>query len=318
MSVTPELAGRTPGKGAAAAGPFSAGCAWVGGRLVPIADAAVPILDAGFVRSDLTHDVVAVWEGQLFRLDVHLERFRQGMAKLHLDCGLSIEEIRTILLEVIKRSGLRDAYVQMIATRGVPPAGERDPRRFENRFYALAIPYMWIVKPEAQTAGVDLVVAHDTRRIPPESLDPTVKNFHWGDLVRGLFEAYDRDATQVVLPDADGNVTEGPGTNLFAVLGGALHTPARGVLEGITRRTVLELAAEDGIETQVTDLPARSLAAAEEIFLTSTAGGVMPVATLDGAQVGTGCPGPITRRLRDRYWEIHGDPRYSTPVSYDD
>ena len=96
----------------------------------------------------------------------------------------------------------------MILSRGVDEDGSRDPRRFSNRFYAYAIPYVWIAKPEIQAAGIHLVIAEKTIRIPSEAIDPTVKNFHWGDLIRGIYEAYDRGGFTAVLPDADGNGPE--------------------------------------------------------------------------------------------------------------
>lgn len=147
-------------------------------------------------------------------------------------------------------------------------------------------------------------------------MDPTVKNFHWGDLTRGLFEAYQRGGRTAVLLDAAGQVTEGPGFNLFACHEGALLTPADGVLMGITRRTVIELAQEQNIPVGIEAFDADRLRAADEIFLTSTAGGVMPVTTLDGRQVGNGGPGPVTTRLRRRYWEAHDEERWTTAVDY--
>lgn len=296
--------------------PFALGCAWIEGEYLPVAEARIPILDAGFVRSDLTYDVVGVWEGRFFRLDDHLDRLGRGCEKIRITPPLSRHEMREILVETVRRSGLREAYVEAIVTRGVPGPGERDPRQWNARFYAYAIPYVWIVHPELQEVGTDVVVTRDTRRIPPGSVDPTVKNFHWGDLVRGLFEAYDRGAWLPILPDGDGLISEGPGFNVFAVVEGRLHTPGRGVLEGITRQTVVELAAEEGIDIMIGDLPVSTLYGADEIFLTSTAGGIMPVANLDGNPVGTGKPGPVTCRLRERYRELHRDSRYSVAVDY--
>ena len=296
--------------------PYAAGCAWIEGEYVPISQARIPILDAGFSRSDLTYDVVGVWEGRIFRLDDHLARFRRGMSRIRLQAPFSDEEIKTILFEVVRRSGLREAYVEMIVTRGVPGPGERDPRTWSPSFYAYAIPYVWIVRPEQQDLGTQAVVATDTIRIPPRSVDPTVKNFHWGDLVRGLFEAYDRDAWLPILTDGEGHITEGPGFNVFAVVDGGLHTPEVGVLEGITRKTVIELAEQARLPVVVGELPVEDLYRASEILFTSTAGGVMPVTTLDGRPVGDGRPGPITSALRERYWDLHRDPRYALPVSY--
>lgn len=296
---------------------FAAGCAWIEGEYVPIRDARIPILDAGFVRSDLTYDVVGVWKGSFFRLSDHMDRLERGCGRIRLELPKPRSEIERIVIETVRRSGLREAYVETVITRGVPAPGERDPRRWTPRLYVYAIPYVWIVRPEQQELGTEVVVARDTRRIPAGSVDPTVKNFHWGDLVRGLFEAYDRDAWLAILLDSDGLVCEGPGFNVFAVVDGEMLTPARGVLEGITRRTVIEIAEEFGWVVNVGDVSASALYRAEEIFLTSTAGGVMPVSMLDGQPVGEGRPGPNTTAIRNRYWDLHRDPRYALPVDYD-
>jgi branched-chain amino acid aminotransferase len=298
-------------------GSFEAGCAWIEGEYVPIAEARIPILDTGFVRSDLTYDVVGVWQERFFRLQDHLDRLFSGCERLRLRPPLSQQGVREILHETVRRSGLRDAYVEAVVTRGVPGPGERDPRLWTPRFYAYAIPYVWIVRPDLQERGTDVVVTQATRRTPPDAVDPRVKNFQWGDLIRGLFEAYDRDAWLPILPDGSGFVTEGPGFNVFAVFGRSLHTPDSGVLEGITRKTVIELAPELGLDVQVRPLAVSELYRADELFLTSTAGGVMPVATLDGGPVGGSCPGPVSRAIRDRYWELHRDPRYTETVEYE-
>jgi branched-subunit amino acid aminotransferase/4-amino-4-deoxychorismate lyase len=296
--------------------PFAAGCAWIDGSYVPIGEARIPILDSGFARSDLTYDVVGVWDGSFFRLPDHLARFQRGLERIRLQSPFSSEEITEILCEVVRRSGLRDAYVEMIVTRGVPGPGERDPRKWTPRFYAYAIPYVWIVRPEQQEISTHAIVARDTYRIPPGAVDPTVKNFHWGDLVRAMFEAYDRDAWLPILTDGNGLVTEGPGFNVFALVDGRLLTPSSGVLEGITRKTAIELAQEAGIEISIGDLPVEALYRASELFLTSTAGGVIPVTMLDGQPVGDGRPGPVTLDIRTRYWDIHRDPRYTLEVDY--
>ncbi|MEM7326355.1 MAG: aminotransferase class IV [Actinomycetota bacterium] len=296
--------------------PYDRGCAWIQGEYVPILDAKLPLLDAGFSRSDVTYDVVAVWNGKFFRLQEHLDRFERSMVRLQLSPPVDRAEVEEILHECVRRSGLRESYVDMIATRGWPARGGRDPWTFKNQFYAYAIPYLWIVEPETQRVGSHLVIARDTVRIPEASVDPTVKNFHWGDLTRGAFEAHERGGTVAALPDLDGNLTEGPGFNVFLVIDGQLHTPDAGVLQGITRRTILELAEEHGIATNVAPIPVGRADDAEEAFITSTAGGVMPVTTIDGRQLGDGNPGPMTTQLRQAYWDAHDDPRWATPIDY--
>lgn len=296
---------------------FSRGCAFVGGAFVPVEQAAIPLTDTGFTRSDVTYDVAGVWQGRFFRLDDHLARFERGWRRLRMHPPLERAAMREILLECVARSGLRDAYVEMIVTRGIPLDGDRDPRNFANRFYAFAIPYVWIAQPAQQLAGLSIVVAQSVRRISADSVDPTVKNFHWGDLTRGLFEAYDRDAFTAVLLDQDDNVTEGPGFNIFGVEAGRLLTPPDGVLEGITRATVIELAATEGIQTLTEKFCADRLRRCDEVFLTTTAGGVMPVTRLDGAGVGDGVPGDMTMMLRERYWAAHEAGAWTTAVEYD-
>lgn len=293
------------------------GAAWIDGRAVAIADARMPVLDTGFLRSDATYDVIAVWEGTFFRLDDHLERFERGCRKLRLELPYERDEIAAILHDLVRRADLRSAYVEVICTRGVPPQGSRDPREFENRFIAFAIPYVWMCKPDDPRGGMDAVIARTVRRIPSDSVDPTVKNYHWADLTKGLYEAYDRGARYPILLDHDDNVTEGPGFNVFALIDGTLMTPDSGALQGITRRTVLELAEREGIPAKAAPISEAAFHTAIELFGTSTAGGVMPIISLDGRPLGDGTPGPVTRRLRDRYWEAHKDPRYTSPVEYD-
>ena len=315
--MTASRSTSTPTRSTASAeNPFAAGCAWIEGEYVPIREARIPILDAGFVRSDLTYDVVGVWEGSFFRLPDHMARLEAGLRRIRLRSPVSRNQIHEILFELVRRSGLREAYVETVVTRGVPAPGERDPRQWDPRFYAYAIPYVWIVRPEQQEVGTHVVVARETVRIAPEAVDPRVKNFHWGDLVRGLFEAYDRGGWLPILTDGRGLIAEGPGFNVFALVDGRLMTPRAGVLEGITRKTVIELAREAGLSMSVGDLPVASLYRATEVFFTSTAGGVMPVTMLDGKPVGDGRPGPVTMNLRSRYWDLHRDPRYNLPVDY--
>ncbi len=221
-----------------------------------------------------------------------------------------------MLVKCVRLSGLRDAYAEVVCTRGVPPPGSRDPRECENSFFAFVVPFVWIADPEKQERGLRATISQ-VQRIGPEAVDPTVKNYHWLDLVAGLYEAYDRGGETVILIDREDNVVEGPGFNVFAVKDDAVFTPDRGVLEGVTRRTVIELAAEREIPLEARKVPASEVREADEVFVSSTAGGVIPVTRVDGEPVGGGAPGPVTLRLREAYWELHKDPRFATPVQYD-
>ena len=130
-------------------------------------------------------------------------------------------------------------------TRGRPAPGSRDLRTARNTFYCYAVPFVWISSPDRQATGASLWISPITR-IPPQSVDPSVKNYHWLDLDQALLDAYDHDAELVVLRDLSGAITEGPGFNVFAHADGRWLTPASGTLRGITRRSVIELAAQAG------------------------------------------------------------------------
>ncbi len=294
---------------------FSSGAAFARGQYLPIAQAGIALTDWGFLRSDATYDVVTVWDGAFFRLDAHLERFMRSCQRWRLDPGKTGQQISAVLAQCVRLSGLRASYVEMICTRGQPPWGSRDPRLAVNQFYAFAVPYVWIANEQQRRDGLHVMIS-DVQRIAPASVDPTAKNYHWNDLTMGLLGALDAGADSVLLVDAVGNVVEGPGFNVFCVKGGTLVTPADGVLEGVTRRTVIEMARTLGLPLQLRALPADELRQADEVFLSTSGGGVLPVTRIDQCPIGDGQPGPITRRLMQTYWDWHADPAYSLPIDY--
>ena len=279
---------------------FSAGAAYNDGVYVPAAQASIPIMDWGFGKSDVTYDVVHVRDGAFFRLDRHLERFERSMAGLRMSLPHARAGIASILIECVRLSGLRDAYVAMITTRGMPAPGmPRKPSLMRNRFHAYAIPWIDVIPEDVQEHGAHLIIAK-TLRIPPESVDPTIKNFHWGDLVRAMFEAEDAGADIAILLDADGYVTEGPGFNVFMVKDGEVISPDRGALEGITRGTVFDLCDELGVPWRIAPVTAEDFRDADEIFAATTAGGVMPASRIDGRILCNDRPGPISVRLKEK------------------
>lgn len=283
---------------------FSAGAAWISGDIVPITEARIPILDWGFTRSDATYDVVHTWGGQFFRLDDHLARFWRGVEILRYQLPVDEAEVREILQQLVDVSDLSNAYVALIATRGSPMPGSRDLRDCRNQFYAFAIPFMWIANPEKQKVGLRMAIS-GRERIRPEAVDPTVKNYHWLDFQVALLEAYDAGAETVVLLDSDSNICEGPGFNIFVIKSGALATPDRGALEGITRQTVIDICKENKIPVSVRPVSVSELKDAEEIIITSTAGGVMPITQVDDVPVGDGVPGEMFTRIHQAYWDTH-------------
>lgn len=295
---------------------YSKGSAYCDGKYVPASEAMISILDWGFTRSDVTYDVVHVRDGAFFRLRDHLERFERSLAALRLSPPQTMAEIGEIATHCVALSGLRNSYVAMICTRGRPRIfGSRRPEDCDNRLLIYAIPWIDVIPLDVQERGAHVHIA-TVPRIAPASIDPTVKNYHWGDLTRGLFEAHDAGADTAVLLDAEGFVTEGPGFNVFIVKEGEVLTPDRGVLEGITRRSVLELCEMLSIPARIAPLKKEDLASADEMFCTTTAGGVMPVSRIGDHIMGNGRPGTLSLKLKSTYWERHKSGWHSTPVDY--
>ncbi|QKX61389.1 uncharacterized protein TRUGW13939_08537 [Talaromyces rugulosus] len=296
--------------------PFAQGVAWIEGELCPLQEARIPILDQGFMHSDLTYDVPSVWDGRFFRLDDHITRLEESCAKLRLKLPLLRQEVKAILVDMVAKSGIRDAFVEIIVTRGLKGVRGTDPKDILNRVYMFIQPYVWVMEPEDQPVGGTAIIARTVRRTPPGSMDPTVKNLQWGDLVRGLFEASDRGATYPFLTDGDTNLTEGSGFNIVLVKGGVLYTPSRGVLEGITRKSVIDAARINGLEICVQIVPVQMIYDADEVFMCTTAGGIMPITSLDDQPVNGGKLGPITKKIWDTYWGMHYDSAYSFEITY--
>jgi len=287
------------------------------GVYMPVSEMRIPITDMGFQLADMCYDAVHVRNGRFFRLKDHLDRWERSIAERRYESlGYDRDQVADTLHRCVAQAGLRDSMITFVATRGSPTSAHKDLRTCKNRFMAWAVPYHAVIENEEEETGCDIVVGR-TFRIPPDSVDPTIKNFGRLDFVRALFEAYDRDACYAVLLDQEGNVTEGRGWNIFVLRDGILLSPDRGVLEGITRQTVMELSEKLNIESRLARIPVNALKSADEVFLTSTAGGIMPVRSIDRQPVGNGEPGPVTTRLKQLYWALHDDPAYATEVRYE-
>ena len=293
---------------------FPQGYAWIDGKYVELADAKIPILDWGFLRSDATYDVVHVWKGRFFRLDKHIDRFFESTKKLRMPCQISRDELKTILANCVAKGNLENAYVEMIQTRGVSPKFVRDPRLATPRVMAFAVPFGWILKQEDFEKGLNVLLT-DIKRIPPGSVDPTIKNYHWMDLVTGMLDAYEKGNDTAVLVDENNNITEGPGFNLFCINESGIFTPDHGVLEGITRQSIFDLAKELHLPIMKKSISVEELYSAEELFATSTAGGIMPITRVSGQEIGNGKVGSLTRQLHKLYWEKHSDDSWSTSIT---
>ncbi|SOE98826.1 branched chain amino acid aminotransferase apoenzyme [Burkholderia sp. OK233] len=299
---------------------FEDGSAFSGGKYSSYDDATVPMSDLGFTQADGAYDVVSASRGYFFRLEDHLNRFESSCERFRLTNPYTRSQTVEILTNLLKLAGTKDAYIWWAVTRGHMPDGNDriNPKAYENRFYAFVVPYLYIADDEKRTRGIDLQVSKKFIRIPANSVDPRAKNFHWMDLKLSLFEANDNKREWSVLCDADGYLTEAPGANIFFTKDGTLYTPDNGCLEGITRQTTLELAREIGMPIHEGRVHVDKLHGADEAFITSTAGGIMPINTVDGKVLGgADGPGKLVTQLHNLYWEKRWDGWLGTPVNYE-
>ena len=298
---------------------WNKGVAWMTGELMPVAEASLPVTDWGLTHSDITYDVVHVWEGRFFRLDDYLTRFEESMHKCRFKVDQSPDDIRRILHQIVSRSGLTHSYVSFVASRGQPEiAGSRDPRDCVNHFYAWCVPFVWVFTQEVMQRGAQIYLPQHIHRIGVSSVDPTAKNYHWGDFTQGLIEAKDAGYDNTVLVDTQGNVTEGPGFNVFIIRDGQVITPCNGVLKGITRKVTMEICAHHKLEVAEKNISVEELLEADEVFATTTGGGIVPITRINDRSFSNDVPGEQTLALQTTYWQWHKDSSMSESIVYPD
>ena len=287
------------------------GTAWINGEFMPASEATVSIFDNGFMGGVSVFDTLACWHGKIFKLERHLSRFERSAHAAMIPLFVCGDELASIVVETTRHSGLEDAYVQVIATRGrrASPSAWSD----EPTLIVYAVPYVWIVPREKVETGISVIIP-SIRNQPSTVLEPKIKNFNRLHSYFAKLEAENAGADEVVMLDEHGHLTEGRGANLFVVRGGMVYTPVGGILEGITRETVFEIAAELGVPAAERNMTPYDLYVAEEAFLSTTAGGIIPIVEADGRRIGSGPPGLLTNRIHDRYWERHLDGPDVTPV----
>lgn len=295
---------------------WSAGAGYIDGKFMPIAEAKIPVTDWAYRRSDVVYDVVSVWDGVFFRLDDHIARFRRSMNRYKFNIKETDEEIRTILHKLMALSGLRSAYVAMDCLRGQAAPGVRSPVKARNYLSCHAVPFSTLVPRDKIERGIHMIVS-SIPRIPHACVDATAKNFHWGDLNLSMFEADEKGADYPVLLDLEGNVTEGPGFNVFTVTDGVVATPDYNMLEGVSRASAMDICAELNIPFEVRKVSVAELRDADEIFVSSTAGGVIGVSRIDGRILNNDRPGPISEKIRETYWQKRLAGWHGEPVNYE-
>ena len=293
---------------------MSQGTVFIDGEYVDPADARMSIFDAGFVWGDSVYDVCSTHKGWFFMLDEHIERFSRSCDGFRLDNPYSHDEMRRICAECVQRSDLQDSYVKLQITRGVSAPGNRDPRQSECKVVIYAIPYVWIWGEDKCRNGVNLRISN-IERVSSKAIDQRFKNYNRADLVQARFEAYDHGCDDAVLCGPDGNLTEGPGYNLFIVNNGKVSSPDYNVLEGVTRRAVRELCEQAGIPFELRKIHPDEMREAAEVFTSTTAGGVMPVIQVDSLPIGNGHAGLTTTQLQSLYWQHREQGWHGTRVT---
>jgi branched-chain amino acid aminotransferase len=285
--------------------------AYVNGKLVPVAEATVSVHDRSFLYGDGAFDTAVVRRGRVFRLDAHLARLGRSLRVLRIPPPLPETELREAALDLLRRNAVVDGFLRIVVSRGTCAWISLDPRVVAGpptlvMLTRPAEPPREVATAGGRARGIRAVCA-SVRKTPAASLESRVKSNNYLNSILARWEAIDAGADDAILLDAEGRVTEGTGDNVFAVAGGRLLTPpALNVLEGVTREAILEVAPRVPIAAQVRDLTPYDLYTADEVLLTSTVVGVLPVVALDGRPIGAGAPGPVGRRLQALYDDLVG------------
>ena len=265
-------------------------------------DAKISILEPTVTKSDAVYDTISVLNNKIFRFDDHLKRFKNSCEAMEINIPQSESEVRSIAMECVLRSGYSDAIFMLIGRRGpYMDLSKRDPRTCKNGLIVVAVPYYNIFGEEKTKTGLSISVVKN-RRVPKESIDARTKNFNWMDLNKGLFEAFKEGSDSAILCTPDGCLSEGPGFNVWVVKKGKLRTPKGNLLEGITRKSVFELADMLNLETEECSLYPIDLEKADEAFACTTAAGITPITHVNGISLGNGHPGILTEKIVNKYW----------------
>ena len=279
------------------------------GRYVPASEAVIPVSHPGYRRADTVFDTERTVNGEVFRLEEHLERLFRSLKAVRIDLGLSIVEFAEVIREVVRRNEpLPDAYgdfwVTQLVSRG-PHRNVLEPSPPTVTVVVDPLPFWRFAHLYEQGAHL---VTPSTRRTTPEALDPKIKTTDRLNLVMAEIEAkqVDPEAYPLLLDD-QGNLTEIVSGNLFLISDGVARTPgSRSILQGVTRQATIDLAHSLDIKVVEQDLQPYDLYVAEEAFVTTTSFCVLPVAKFNGAPVGRKVPGPITRSLTVAWSDLLG------------
>ncbi|MGI6065233.1 MAG: branched-chain-amino-acid transaminase [Bacillota bacterium] len=274
---------------------------YLDGKFVNEEEAKVSVFDHGVLYGDGVFEGIRAYYGQVFKLKEHIERLYQGAQTILLDINETPEEMAQVVTETCKRNNLSDAYIRLVVTRGKGDLG-LDPRKCPKSTTFCIASSITLYPEELYTNGLALATVA-TRRNIAEACNPRVKSLNYLNNIYAKIEANLAGVGEGVLLNNEGYVAEATGDNIFIVRKGVLITPPIyvGLLEGVTRNCVMDLARKRGIEVKETLFTRMDMYTADECFLTGTAAEVIPAVKYDGRVIGTGKPGEITKTLIQDY-----------------
>jgi branched-chain amino acid aminotransferase len=277
---------------------------YINGKLYDKADAKISVFDHGLLYGDGVFEGIRVYEGKVFRLREHVDRLYDSARAIKLEIPLSREQMVEAITSTVQANSKRNGYIRALVTRGAGYLG-LDPRKTTDPQIIIIVDDITLYPPELYENGMEIVTV-STIRNHPNALNPRIKSLNYLNNILGKMEAIQAGCLEALMLNHKGEVAECTGDNIFIVKRGVLKTPPTdaGILEGVTRNTVLEVARAANIPVQETALTRLDVHTADECFLTGTAAEVIPVVKCDGRIIGSGRPGPITKQLRERFHQI--------------
>lgn len=277
---------------------------WLNGEITPLENATVTVADHAHLYGDGLFEGIRIYHHKVFKLDEHLKRLYHGIAYLGFDMKIGREDLRKIILDVCRQADLDEGYIRLNVTRGTGLG--LDPKNIDKTPNVMVmINTLSLYPPEMYELGLT-VVSSPVRVIPPDVLDPRVKCIgRYAANILAKHHANRVGAGDALMLNHQGYVAEGTGNNIFFVQNRVIRTPhpSSGILQGITRDTVIELARGAGYEVREELLTVMDIHSADEAFFTGTATEVIPMASLDGLRIGCGKPGEVTQELMHLFRE---------------
>ena len=280
---------------------------WLGDKLVDEQDAKVSVFDHGLLYGDGVFEGIRVYNGRVFELDAHIERLYNSAKGIRLDIPMTREKLIDALNKTVEANGVMDGYIRLNVTRGAGTLG-LNPFICENPTVFIIADNIQLYPEELYEKGLKIISA-TTVRNHPLAIPPQIKSMNYLNNILAKIEALDNDVPEAIMYNHEGYVAEATGDNVFMVRKGIIYTPPveAGALEGITRGVVIRIAQKEGIEVIERNLTRFDLYISDELFLTGTAAEVIGIVEIDGRVIGDGRPGPITRQLRDKFFQYaHG------------